>query len=107
MKIWQADKPDAKQIGDKMASMTVQTIIETLDGLEKRSQIVEFVQSDEVSAALTENGFGVSYDSDVADDSEAKMDAFESAEIWSFEKAGSFVRLYDIAKARELLNVSE
>ena len=90
-----------------MANIATQEIIERLDCMETRSQIVEFVQSDEVSAALTENGLGVSYDSDVADDNQTEMDAFEAAEIWSFVGAGSFVRVYDIAKARELLNVSK
>lgn len=90
-----------------MASMATQEIIEHLDCLKTRSQVVDFVQSDEVSAALTENGLGVSYDSDVADDNQTEMDAFESAEIWSFVGAGSFVRVYDIDKARNLLNVSE
>lgn len=90
-----------------MASMATQEIIARLDNLETRAQVVEFVQSDEVSAALTENGLGVSYDSDVADDNEKEMNAFESAEIWNFVNAGSFVRVYDINKAQELLNVSE
>ena len=90
-----------------MANIATHEIIERLDCMETRSQIVEFVQSDEVSVALTENGRGVSYDSDVADDNEIEMKAFEAAEIWSFEKAGSFVRLYDIDKAQELLNVSK
>ena len=90
-----------------MANMTTQEIIEQLDEMETRSQVVKFVQNEDISVALTENGLGVSYDSDAVDDKESEMDAFESAEVWSFEKAGSFVRVYDIAKAQEILNVSE
>ena len=90
-----------------MANMTTQEIIEQLDEMETRSQVVKFVQNEDISVALTENGLGVSYDSDAVDDNESEMDAFEYAEVWSFEKAGSFVRVYDIAKAQEILNVSE
>ncbi len=90
-----------------MDNLTTQEIIAQLDNLDNHRQVVEFVQNADISAALTKNGLAVSYDSDAVDDSKAEIDAFESAAIWSFESFGSFVRVYDIAKAKEILDDSE
>lgn len=90
-----------------MATMTKQNIIEKLENFTTRMDVVEFVQKDYVSAALAKNGLGVSYDSDATEDSKSEIYAFEDAAIWTFEQFGSFVRVYDIAKANEILSASK
>lgn len=82
--------------------MTVQELINKLDSLE-RAEVLDFLESEEGDRALTENGLGISYDSDDQDDTHEEMAAFEEAAVWTFFGTGTFFHVYDINKAQEIL----